>query len=164
MRRLRWLLVATAWVAVACTTSTTFGPLRIEVPDGWQVTHRTDGNLQISKGTAASDTDTSPGTATAVFDLYLESHHTPDSYRELLRSENTGASEQTWTVDGERALVLSYEAPGFAGQQEAVLFPDRRILVVYRAAFPNDRTAFHDGLTAFRRAVRSIRFTDPKDA
>ncbi|HVL82160.1 MAG TPA: hypothetical protein VM840_11295 [Actinomycetota bacterium] len=163
MRRLLWAAGAVLVLLGACASSTTFGPVRMDVPEGWQVTRRSSDSFQLAQGTAASDTDDAPGTATAVFDVYLSSDQTPDGYRERLREGGVGAKVEEWTVNGEKAVVLSYEGPATAGPQEAVIFPSRRVLIVYRAAFPNDRAAFNKGLPAFRRTVRSIEFIGPAD-
>ena len=164
MRRTVALALATLVLSgAACSQATTFGPLRLTVPEGWQVTRRGSEDLQIARGTAAADTDSAPGTATAVFDLYLDSDHTVDSYREMLTEQDIGVKTEEWTVNGEQAVVMSYEGRATAGPQEAVLFPDHRVLIVYRAAFPNDRSAFHSGRPAFRRTVRSITFTGSVD-
>lgn len=146
----------------SCGSGQSFGPLTIDVPDGWRVTDRGEQRLQIADGTVASETETEPGDATAVFDLFLESAQTVQSLRDTHRTLEAEWSEDRLEVDGEEAIVFRATGEGVAGDRETVLIPAYRVLIIYRAAFPNDRNAFETGHEAFRSAVRSIRFSgDP---
>lgn len=133
--------------------------MRMDVPEGWQVTRRLSDSLQMADGTAASDTANVPGTATAVFDVYTSSGQTVESYRSMLRGHVKSLEVTEEDVDGHTVVFLDYTGEEFAGHQQAALVPDFGLLLVYRAAFANDEAAYMRGLAAFRRAVRSSRFT-----
>lgn len=156
MRRL--LVVLPLLLLVACTGGQRFGPLRLDVPEGWRVTDRTTDRLQIADGTVAADTETEPGSAEAVFDVYLDSPQTFQSYRDTLRSLEVEWEERPLTLDGHDAMAFDARGQGVAGRREAVLIPAYRVLIVYRAAFPNDPAAFEAGYDAFQEAVASISF------
>lgn len=149
-----------AYLAAGCARETDLGPLRLDVPDGWTLT-RTGSTIKLADGSLGSPTDTEPGSATAVFDIFLDSDHTPESYRELLTEHDVGAAEERLEIDGHEAVAFEYAGPAFAGRQFAVVIPAYRIHIVYRAAFPNDDPAYHAGMSDFRRTLRSIRFTEP---
>ena len=155
--------VAVLLLAVACTSQTSterIGPLQIETPPGWQAHREGRNSLKFTDGSVASDTDSRAGDATAVFDLYLNSRHTPDSYASFVASEGGRiVRTELLTIDGESATVLDIEGESFAGHWTVVLVPDERVLVVYRAAFPNDDAAYNRGRPALLDAVRSMRFT-----
>jgi hypothetical protein len=157
-------LVAVALVVAACAPGeATVGALRIEVPDGWRITRSLDESLQLADGLADIDQD-EPGAARAVFDVYLDSPHTVETYRRLLEDNNVRASESELELAGRKATVLEYEGEAFAGRQIAVVIASEQIHIVYRAARIRDDAAFHAGKAAFLRAVRSIRFDEPPAA
>lgn len=157
-----WLGVALVAAGSACAAGrASIGPLSLEIPEGWRVTSTEGGNLQLADGTTGGATASAAGSATAVFDIYLDSSVTPDEYRENLRKENVGAKTETISVDGFDAVRLSYAGAAVAGSQEAVFIPEWRVRIVYRAAFPNDNAAFLRGRSAFRRAVGSIDLSGP---
>lgn len=154
--------VAALFVCLAaCSESTQIGPLRIVVPDGWHSNRTGDDGLQVANGSVASDQSTVPGSATAVFDLYVDSSRTSTGYRKLLESESTKFTHRTITIDGREADVFTYSGDTWGGSQEAVVVDDYRLLIVYRAAFPNDDNAYKASIGQFRRAVRSISFVAP---
>jgi hypothetical protein len=137
------------------------GPLRIDVPGGWRVTSSAANNLQIANGTTGRPSAEAPGSATAVFDVYVDADLGPDGYRAYLREQKIDARTTRLTIRGADAEILSYTGRAVAGRQEAVFFPEHRVQIVYRAAFRNDDVAFRQGHAAFRYAVASIRFTGP---
>lgn len=155
----RRALTAVALAASACASGpASVGPLRIEIPDGWRVTRSLDESLQLADGLDNVDQD-APGAARAVFDVYLNSPHTRDSYEALLEDNNTKpADEQELTLDGRTAYLIEYEADAFAGRQIAVIIPSEEIHIVYRAAKIRDNASFYRGRSAFLGAVLSIRF------
>ncbi len=156
-------VVAVVLLAVllgGCARETDLGPLRLEVPDGWTLT-RTGNTIKLTDGSLGDPTGTEPGSATAVFDIFLESDHTPETYRELLEDNDVGAAEERLTIDGHEAIGFEYAGAAFAGRQYAVVIPTYRIHIVYRAAFPNDDAAYQAGMSGLRRTLRSIRFTEP---
>jgi hypothetical protein len=146
---------------MACATqgAERIGPIEIDVPAGWQASRQSRTNLKITDGTLGSQDDTEPGTATAVFDVYVNSRHTPQSYRELVAAEGgTVLEEDVVRVGAQDATVLDVEGESFAGKWTVVLIARGGILIVYRAAFPHDDEAFRGGRPALLEAVRSIRF------
>lgn len=147
-------------ILVACSSGQPFGPLEIDVPEGWRVTDRGDQRLQIADGTVASETETEPGDATAVFDLFVDSAQTVQSLRDTHRNLDVEWTEEQLEIDGHDAVAFHATGEGVAGARETVLIPDYRVLIIYRAAFPNDRGAFESGHAAFREALRSIRFSE----
>lgn len=159
MRR-RQALCAVALLAVACAPGeASVGPLRIDVPDGWRITRSLEESLQLADGLDDVDQD-DPGAARAVFDIYLDSPHTVETYRELLEDNDVRASESELELDGRAADVLEYEGEAFAGRQIAVVIASEQIHIVYRAARIRDNASFHAGKAAFLRAVRSVRFAE----
>lgn len=153
-------LVALLLLSCAGEGRTSIGPVSIEVPEGWQVTRRTQQSLQIADGSAGGGTESQAGTATAVFDIFVNAPITAEEFRDQLLDQDIGASSEELVIDGHNAVVLSYTGEAVAGSQEAVFIPDRSVQIVYRAAFPDDVTAFNDGRAAFRAAVRSIRIVE----
>jgi len=153
--------VAVAFAAlVACSPgSASIGPLTLEVPEGWIVTDREGNNLKLTNGTIADANSTKPGTATAVFDIYVESAQTPDAFADYLREQHIGAQRSKTRVGGYAAEVFSYRGGSVGGRQEAVLIPRWRVFILYRAAFRGADAAFLRGRVAFRRAVDSITFS-----
>lgn len=147
-------------ILAACSSGQSFGSLRIDVPEGWQVTDRTDRRLQIADGTVAEDTESEPGDAEAVFDVFLDSSQTVQSLRDTHRHLEVEWTEERLEVDGHDAVAFRATGEGVAGSRETVLIPAYRVLIIYRAAFPNDRAAFDAGYEAFRQALRSIRFSE----
>ncbi len=120
--------------------------------------------MQLANGTTGEATGNSPGTAKAVFDIYLKSETTVAQYRKSLREQNVGSKEEDLEVDGYEATLLTYVGPAVGGRQEAVFVPRWDLRIVYRAAFPNDDGAFFAGRPAFRAALSSIKFADVQAA
>lgn len=145
----------------SCSESTPLGPLRIVVPDGWHANRTGSDGLQIANGSVADDQSTVPGSATAVFDLYVDATRTAGGYRKLLQSESTQFRHRTITIDGHRADVFTYSGETWGGSQEAIVVDAYRLLIVYRAAYPNDDDAYSEGLGDFRKSVRTISFIAP---
>jgi hypothetical protein len=151
--------------ATACAEgSTSVGPLSIDAPKGWRVTSRGGDNLQLANGSTGEETGNRPGSAKAVFDIYLRSDTTVDEYRKSLLEQNVGSKRSDIKVDGYDATLLTYVGPAVGGRQEAVFVPRWDVRIVYRAAFANDDAAFFAGRSAFREALRSIRFSDVRAA
>ena len=161
MPQLRTLTAAAALaVLAACGTyRASIGPLSLEVPEGWQVSDREPGNLKITNGTIADATTTKAGTATAVFDIYVDSPQTREAFVAYLREQGVEPHIRETRVGGYRAIVFEYGGRATGGRQEAVLIPSRRVFILYRAAFREDDAAFLRGRAAFRRALRSITFS-----
>lgn len=153
-------LAATCLSAAACTAGTTsIGPLTLDVPEAWQITDREEKSIKLTDGTIADETSTRAGTATAVFDIYIDSSQTLEQFREVLRKERIRPSVQRLRIDGYEAVVLSYGASDFSPRNDVVFFPEWRVQIIYRAAFPDQNAAFERGRPAFRRALRSISFS-----
>ena len=53
---------------------------------------------------------------------------------------------------------MSYETSYFGPSTEVVFVPQWRVRAVYRAAYPDDESAFVENRPAFRTALKSIRF------
>lgn len=160
-RNLATALITTSLLAVvACTQGTTsIGPLTLDVPDGWQVSDRGSTSIKLTNGTIADENSIRPGTATAVFDVYVDSPQTVDEFRDVLREHHVQPSEDHRRVDGYGAVILAYGASAFGPPTEVVFVPAWRVQIIYRAAFSEDRSAFLGERPAFRRALRSIRFS-----
>jgi hypothetical protein len=147
-------------MSTACAaSSTSIGPLTLDIPEGWQVTDREDNTLKLTDGTIADETATRPGTATAVFDIYVDSSQTLESFRKVLREQHVRGSEERLRIDGYDAVVVSYGPSSFGPRTDVAFIPQWRVQIIYRAAFPDERAAFFSGRPAFRRALRSIRFS-----
>jgi hypothetical protein len=152
--------VALLLAFVACASSTTsIGPLTMKVPEGWQVSDREGTNLKLTDGTIGQVTATKPGTATAVFDIYVESPQTTEKFLDYLREQKIDPRIQQRRIGGDNATVFAYSGRSVGGRQEAVLIPRRRVFILYRAAFRDDDGAFLRGRGAFRRALASITFS-----
>ncbi len=151
-------------LAACAPGSTTIGPLTLKVPEGWMVTDREGNNLKLTNGTIADAESTKPGTATAVFDIYVDSTQTPDAFKDYLREQHIGAQRERIEIDGYAAEVFSYRGESVGGRQEAVLVPRWRVFILYRAAFRGADAAFLRGRTAFRRAIDSITFSSGKSS
>jgi len=161
LRSLLLILAIAVLAATACAEGTTsIGPLSIDVPKGWRVTSRGGSNLQMANGSTGDATGDRAGTAKAVFDIYLRSDTTVDEYRKSLLEQNVGSKPSDIEVDGYDATLLTYGGPAVGGRQEAVFIPRWNVRIVYRAAFANDDAAFFAGRSAFREALRSVRFSD----
>ncbi len=123
------------------------------------MTDRTDARLQIADGSVAEETESEPGDAEAVFDVFLDSSQTVQSLRDTHANLEVEWTEERLEIDGHETVAFHATGEGVAGNRETVLVPDYRVLIIYRAAFPNDPAAFDAGYEDFRRAVRSIRFS-----
>jgi hypothetical protein len=150
-------IVAVA-VFVSCSSETRLGDLTLVPPEGWLVTDRQASTIKVTNGTIAEETSTHPGTATAVFDVYIDSTQTPDEFVDALEENNVEAKRERLRVDGYEATIVSYETSFFGPSTEVVFVPAWRVRVVYRAAYPDDESAFVANRPAFRKAIRSIRF------
>lgn len=159
-RALARMATATAALAlVACASgTTTIGPLTLEVPDGWRVTDREATSLKLTNGTIADPTSMRPGTATAVFDIYVESGQTVDAFAAYLDEQGVEPERTAIRVGGYPAERFAYQGRSVGGMQEAVIVPRWRVFILYRAAFRGADAAFRRGRAAFRRAVGSISF------
>jgi hypothetical protein len=144
--------VAAAALLAGCGAGTACGPLEIDVPSGWQVTRQDARGMQIADGTAGNG-GTEAGTATAVFDIYLDPGHTADSFRDYLEELEVDADEEMIEIDGYTAFVFRYSSDHFAGTQENVFVPDYGIQIFYRAAYAMDDEAFEAALPAFHEAT-----------
>lgn len=160
-RALSRIAVAAALVVLSScgSGSTTIGPLTLDVPDGWQVSDREGSNLKITDGSIADPTATRAGTATAVFDIYVNSAQTPDTFLDYLREQKIEAGRVKTTIGGAPAEIFSYEGSAVGGRQEAVFIPRHRVFILYRAAFRNDDAAFFRGRDDFRAALDSVSFS-----
>jgi hypothetical protein len=146
--------------AFACGSgSTTIGPVTLDVPDGWQVSDREGSNLKVTDGTIADPTATRAGTASAVFDVYVDSEQTPERFLTYLREQKIEAGRVKTKIGGASAEIFSYEGTSVGGKQEAVFVPRWRVFILYRAAFRDDDAAFFRGRGAFRRALESVTFS-----
>jgi hypothetical protein len=144
---------------VACGAYTTaIGPLKLTVPDGWRVSDREGDNLKLTDGTIAEPNATKPGTATAVFDIYVNSSQTSESFERYLREQHIKPVREKARIDGYAAEYFRYSGSSVGGNQEALFVPRWRVFVLYRAAFAGADAAFFRGRAAFRRAMRSISF------
>lgn len=153
----RVVALAAASLLVSCGGGrASIGPVAIDVPDGWHVTSSGGDNLQIADGSTGGATGTAAGSATAVFDVYVNSTVSAEEYTENLRRDNVGVKTERISVDGFDAVRLTYSGAAAAGRQEAVFVSEWDVRIVYRAAFANDNAAFLRGRSAFRRAVASI--------
>lgn len=157
MRRLAFIALV---AVVSCgPASASIGPVTLKVPEGWMVTDREGNNLKLTNGTVADANSTKPGTATAVFDIYVASPQTPEAFADYLREQHIGAQRKTMRIDGYAAELFSYRGESVGGRQEAVLIPRWRVFILYRAAFRGADAAFLRGRAAFRRALDSITFS-----
>lgn len=159
--RLNGLRIATVSLllaVVACSSETTIGDLTLIPPRGWLVTDRQDDTIKVTNGTIADETSTKPGTATAVFDVYVESQQTVDDFVDALEESNVEPKRERLDVDGFAAVIVSYPTSYFGPSTEVLFVPDWNVRIVYRAAYPEDESAFVANRPAFREAVRSIRF------
>ncbi len=153
------LLAACACAAGACAPgSTTIGSVTLKVPDGWRVSDREGTNLKLTDGSIAGPESTRAGTATAVFDIYVESSQTVDTFLAYLKDQRIQPERSEKRIDGYDAVILTYSGRSVGGRQEAVLIPERKVFILYRAAFRNDDAAFLRGHAAFLEAVGSISF------
>jgi hypothetical protein len=153
------LVAAIALTAAACSSERTIGPLAITPPSGWHVSdHETD-SIKVTNGTIADDSSTRPGTATAVFDVYVNSEQTVKEFKHALKENNVRPHEQPLKVGGYDAVVVAYDTSYFGPATEVVFVPEWKVRIVYRAAYPDDESAFVNNRPAFRSALRTIRFS-----
>jgi len=146
-------------LAVACSSERTIGPLTITPPQGWLVTdHETD-SIKVTNGTIADGQATKPGTATAVFDVYVNSEQTVKEFVRALKDNNVEPREEHTSVGGYDATIVAYDTSYFGPASEVVFVPEWRVRIVYRAAFGDDGSAFVQNRPEFRSALRSIRFS-----
>jgi hypothetical protein len=158
---MRTAVAAAALLAVAACASpdASLGPLRIRPPKGWLVTDRERDSIKITNGTIADENSTQPGTATAVFDVYIDSDQTPAEFKKVLDESHASARTERLVIGGYKALIVAYPTGEFGPSSEVVFVPDWHVRIVYRAAFPDAEYAFESYRAAFRRALRSIRFS-----
>ena len=147
-----------ALLLVACSSERTIGPLTITPPSGWRVTGRETDNLKVTNGTIADDRSTKPGTATAVFDVYVNSAQTVKEFTRALRAENVEPKTERLRIGGYDAVLVAYETGAFGPATEVVFVPVWKVRIVYRAAYTDD-AAFARNRPAFRSALRTIRFS-----
>ena len=155
----RALVAVIALLAVACSTERTLGPLTITPPEGWYVTDHETESMKVTNGTIADEQATKPGTATAVFDVYINSAQTVKEFQTALRKENVKPEQERTTIGGYDAVIVAYDTSAFGPSTEVVFVPEWRVRIVYRAAYGDDRSAFVNNRPAFRTALRSIRFS-----
>ncbi len=161
MSRLRITVASFAIVAVAvaCGSETTIGDLTLVPPEGWLVTDRQEDTIKVTNGTIADETSTRAGTATAVFDVYVDSAQTVDEFVRALEENNVEPRQERLEVDGYDAVIVSYPTSHFGPSTEVLFVPEWRVRIVYRAAYPDDESAFVANRRAFRSAIRSVRFS-----
>jgi hypothetical protein len=147
-----------AVLVVACSSERTLGPLTITPPEGWFVSDREVESIKVTNGTIADETATKPGTATAVFDVYIDSAQTVEEFEKALKGNNVDPKKERTTIGGYDAVIVSYGSSAFGPSTEVVFVPSWRVRAVYRAAYPDDESAFVENRPAFRTALRSIRF------
>lgn len=166
MGLIRPALLAGAIVAlVACGDySTSIGPLTMKVPEGWRVSDREANNLKVTDGSIGEATGTKAGSATAVFDIYVDSDQTTKSFLQYLSEQRITPKRERQRVDGYEAELFRYSGRSVGGRQEAVIIPRWRVFILYRAAFRGDDGAFLRGRAAFRAALRSITFSGASSA
>lgn len=158
MNRLGVAAAALALIVAACGSDTAIGDLTLVPPTGWLVTDRQDDTIKVTNGTIADETSTKPGTATAVFDVYVDSKQTVDDFVDALEESNVDPKRERLEVDGFGAVIVSYPTSHFGPSTEVLFVPDWSVRIVYRAAYPDDESAFVANRPAFRKAIRSIRF------
>jgi hypothetical protein len=146
-------------LCVACASESRIGDVTLVPPEGWHVTERTENSIKVTNGSIGSDTSTKPGTATAVFDVYVDSSQTVDEFEEALDEYHVDPDIDRMRLDGYRAVLVSYETSGFGPSTEVVFVPEWKVRIVYRAAYPKDESAFTNNRAAFRKALRTIRFS-----
>ena len=155
----RAIVVAAALLAVACSSERTIGPLTITPPSGWRVTDRQTDSIKVTNGTIADDESTRPGSATAVFDVFINSAQTVNDFERALRKENVEPTQERAMVGGYDAVIVSYEASAFGPPTEVVFVPVWRVRIVYRSAYATDESAFEANRDEFRGALATIRFS-----
>lgn len=160
--RVRLAIVSALVAAAACGSSaSTVGPLTITPPQGWLVTDREPGTIKVTNGTIASETSTTAGTATAVFDIYVDQSQTVDEFREVLKEYNVEPKIERRKIDGSDAVVVSYRTSAFGPSSEVVFVPEWKVRIVYRAAFPDSELSFVRYRSDFRDALDAISFSGP---
>lgn len=152
------LLAASLLLASCGATTSAIGPLEITPPEGWLVTDRTASSLKVTNGTLGGEEDAQAGTATAVFDVYVNSSQSLGSFLEILKAEKVEPSRELIEIDGHQATVVSYRSNHFGPSTEIVFVPEWDVRFVYRAAFSEDEGAFVRNREAFREALDSVRF------
>ena len=156
---MRRVLVLIAIFATACGSSdATIGPLTLEPPKGWLVSDREADTIKVTNGTIGDETATKAGTATAVFDVYVDSDQSLEEFRDVLRENNVEWEQERIDIDGSDAVVVSYESTGFGPSTEVVFVLDWDVRIVYRAAYADAQAAFERHRGEFRRALDSITF------
>jgi hypothetical protein len=159
-RSLVVVISAFALLAGACSSGPPrLGPLTIEPPRGWYVSDREPESIKVTNGTIADDNSTSPGTATAVFDVYINSTQTVAEFRKALKKGNAAPKEERLRVDGYDAVIVSYATSYFGPSSDVLIVPEWNVRAVYRAARGDDEATFARHRPDFRSAVTSIRFS-----
>jgi hypothetical protein len=160
MRVRRVIALTLLLAAASCgSSSSTVGPLTITPPDGWLVTDREPGTIKVTNGTIGSDTSTKPGTATAVFDVYVDQSQTVEEFRDVLEENNVEPKIERMKVGGYDAVLVAYRSSHFGPSSEVVFVPEWKVRIVYRAAYGDSESSFARYREDFRTGLRSIRFS-----
>ena len=158
--RVRIALVAALLIVASCGSSaSTVGPLTITPPEGWLVTDREPGTIKVTNGTIGSEESTKPGTATAVFDIYVDQSQTVDEFRKVLKEHNVEPKIERRKIDGADAVIVSYRTSSFGPSSEVVFVPEWKVRIVYRAAFGDSESSFARYRPEFRDALDAISFS-----
>lgn len=164
---MRTALAAAALLCLAAcgSAASTIGPLTIVPPDGWLVTDRGPVTLKVTNGTLGDESGTTAGTATAVFDIYVDSTQSLGDLREVFAENRVRVTEEEIEVDGYDAVMLHARASSLGPPTITVFIGDWNVRIVYRAAYPDAQAAFDRHREGFREALGSISFEgrpDPK--
>lgn len=155
---MRRVLVGALALVIACTSDANrAGPLRFDIPQGWQVTRRSADSVQLADGDPGRPTQS--GSARVVVDIWWDSEVEP---AELLKTAT--ATGEVKAQDGSVGIIYDSDAESTAGKRRSILFAKQRILMVYRSAFPFDDPAFESGLDELRAFVSSVRVSGSKAA
>jgi hypothetical protein len=122
------------------------------------VSDRQLGTIKVTNGTVGDGTSSQRGTATAVFDVYIDSGQSLADFRKVLKDNNVAANEERLTIDSYDAVIVASDTTAFAPASEVVFIPEWDVRIVYRAAYGDQRAAFVRNRPAFRQALASISF------
>lgn len=158
-RRFALALGLAALAAGGCgSPGSTLGPLTIEPPPGWLVVDREPKTLKVANGTIAQDTASEAGSATAVFDVYVDAAQSVAEFRDVLDDANVDWKEDQIDVDGYEAVIVSYRTNAFGPSTEVAFVPEWDVQLIYRAAFADAESAFVEHRSDFHDALASITF------